>query len=81
MLKEVFLNHRTWVVISVIFFSVFCLLEGDYTAPWFVVAHYVLLAAVYVSILIYAVKKITAARRARAGIFLKGVRYGNGNPD
>lgn len=77
MLKEILKNRGIWVVISFILFSAFCFVEEGYSAQFFVYVHYALLVAVWASVVLYMYKKITVARKAAAGIFLKGVSYGN----
>lgn len=79
MIKEILKNRGVLVVISFCLFSACCFMEEAYGSCH--ALHYALLAAFYCSIALYLYKKITAARKATAGIFLKGVFYGNGNHD
>lgn len=79
MLKEIFLNRGVWVAISFCLFSACCFMEEAHGSCH--ALHYALLAAFYCSIALYLYKKISVAIKAAAGIFLKGVRYGNNNPN
>ncbi len=78
MLKEILKNREAWFLISFCIFSVCCFAEEVYGSRGVLFfLHYALLIAVYISIVLYVIDKITVARKARAGIFLKEVSYGN----
>lgn len=76
MLKEILLNRGVWVVCVLVLFSMFYFIEEAYKGGVvFLVLHYALLAALYISIVLYAAKKITAARLAATEIYIKEVHY------
>lgn len=77
MLKEILLNRGVWVVVFFLLFSMFYFVEEAYEGgAVFLFLHYALLAALYTSIILYAAKKIDAARLVAAEIYVKEVSYG-----
>ncbi len=81
MLKEILLNRGVWVAISFCLFVMCYFAQEAYGSC--LALHYALLAAVYISIALYAIGKITAAKKYAAAkienSILKGGFYGNSN--